>query len=98
MRTRDLQARLPFKESDGRDHAGNKEDLCRAVIDISKHFDWRDDARRAIFVLGDEGMEGGGGILTRAAIAKIMKPYLSLKKEELRCIPTKVHRMIAQQI
>ena len=67
---RDLQARLPFKESDGRDHAGNKEDLCRAVIDISKHFDWRDDARRAIFVLGDEGMEGGGGILTRAAIAK----------------------------
>lgn len=67
---RDLQARLPFKESDGRDHAGNKEDLCRAVIDLSKHFDWRDDARRAIFVLGDEGMEGGGGILTRAAIAK----------------------------
>ncbi|MGS8099166.1 VWA domain-containing protein [Providencia sp. PROV_01] len=67
---RDLQARLPFKESDGQDHAGNKEDLCRAVIDISKHFDWRDDARRAIFVLGDEGMEGGGGILTRAAIAK----------------------------
>ncbi|XWR67341.1 hypothetical protein AHYW_000423 [Providencia manganoxydans] len=67
---RDLQARLPFRESDGRDHAGNKEDLCRAVIDISKHFDWRDDARRAIFVLGDEGMEGGGGILTRAAIAK----------------------------
>lgn len=67
---RDLQARVPFKEADGRDHAGNKEDLCRAVIDISKHFDWRDDARRAIFVLGDEGMDGGGGILTRAAIAK----------------------------
>lgn len=67
---RELQARLPFKESDGKDHAGNKEDLCRAVIDISKHFDWREDARRAIFVLGDEGMEGGGGILTRAAIAK----------------------------
>lgn len=31
-------------------------------------------------------------------LQKIMKPYLSLKKEELRCIPTKVHRMIAQQI
>lgn len=67
---RDLQARMPFKESDGRDHAGNKEDLCRAVIDISQHFDWRDDARKAIFVLGDEGIEGGGGILTRAAVAK----------------------------
>ena len=65
-----LQARLPFKEADGIDHAGNKEDLCRAVIDVSKYFDWRDGARRAIFVLGDEGMEGGGGRLTSAAIAK----------------------------
>lgn len=65
-----LQARPPFKESDGRDHAGNKEDLCRAAIDICKHFDWRDYARKAIFVLGDEGMEGGGGRLTPAAYAK----------------------------
>lgn len=65
-----LQAREPFKEADGIDHAGNKEDLCRAVIDISKYFDWRDDARRAIFVLGDEGMEGGGGKLTDAAAVK----------------------------
>ncbi|WP_211823828.1 VWA domain-containing protein [Proteus terrae] len=65
-----LQARKPFKEADGRDHAGNKEDLCRAVIDLSKYFDWRDGARRAIFVLGDEGMEGGGGVLTNAAKIK----------------------------
>ncbi len=65
-----LQARLPFKEIDGIDHAGNKEDLCRAVIDVSHYFDWRDGARRAIFVLGDEGMEGGGGILTNAAVLK----------------------------
>ncbi|WP_414153957.1 MULTISPECIES: VWA domain-containing protein [Providencia] len=65
-----LQARPPFKEADGIDHAGNKEDLCRAVIDVSRYFDWRDGARRAIFVLGDEGMEGGGGRLTSAAIAK----------------------------
>lgn len=65
-----LQARKPFKEADGRDHAGNREDLCRAVIDLSKHFDWRDGARRAVFVLGDEGMEGGGGVLTNAAKIK----------------------------
>lgn len=65
-----LQARQPFKEADGIDHAGNKEDLCRAVIDVSNYFDWRDNARRAIFVLGDEGLEGGGGTLTRAAILK----------------------------
>lgn len=57
----ELQARQPFKEADGIDHAGNKEDLCRAVIDASKFYDWREGARRAIFVLGDEGMEGGGG-------------------------------------
>lgn len=49
---------------------GAQEDLCRAVIDISKHFDWRDGARRAIFVLGDEGMDGGGGVLTANAVAK----------------------------
>ncbi|EMD6371370.1 TPA: VWA domain-containing protein [Morganella morganii] len=65
-----LQARRPFTEADGRNHAGNKEDLCRAVIDASKYFDWRPGARRAVFVLGDEGMEGGGGTLTNAAIAK----------------------------
>lgn len=65
-----LQARKPFTEADGRDHAGNKEDLCRAVIDASKYFDWRPGARRAIFVLGDEGMEGGGGTLTSAAVTK----------------------------
>lgn len=66
----ELEARKPFKEADGRDHAGNKEDLCRAVIDISRHFDWRHGARKAIFVLGDEGMEGGGGVLTAAAVKK----------------------------
>lgn len=65
-----LQARKPFKEADGRDHAGNREDLCRAVIDLSQYFDWRDGARRAIFVLGDEGMEGGGGVLTNEAVRK----------------------------
>ncbi|OBU10926.1 VWA domain-containing protein [Morganella psychrotolerans] len=65
-----LQARKPFTEADGRDHAGNKEDLCRAVIDTCKYYDWRPAARRTIFVLGDEGMEGGGGTLTNAAIMK----------------------------
>lgn len=65
-----LEAREAFKEQDGKNHAGNKEDLCRAVIDVSKYFDWRNNARRAIFILGDEGMEGGGGRLTNAAVVK----------------------------
>lgn len=80
----ELQARKPFKEADGRDHAGNKEDLCRAVIDVSKFFDWRDGARRAIFVLGDEGMEGGGGVLTKAAITKNNEAILVARKEGIK--------------
>ncbi|MBI6215566.1 VWA domain-containing protein [Proteus vulgaris] len=79
-----LQARKPFKEADGRDHAGNKEDLCRAVIDLSKHFDWRDGARRAVFVLGDEGMEGGGGILTNAAEIKNDEAIAVAQQEKVK--------------
>lgn len=79
-----LQARKSFKEADGRDHAGNKEDLCRAVIDLSKHFDWRDGARRAVFVLGDEGMEGGGGILTNAAKIKNDEAIAVAQQEKVK--------------
>lgn len=79
-----LQARKPFKEADGRDHAGNKEDLCRAVIDVSKHFDWRDGARKAVFVLGDEGMEGGGGVLTSAAVVKNNEAIFVAQSEKVK--------------
>ncbi|EMG6083295.1 VWA domain-containing protein [Proteus mirabilis] len=79
-----LQARAPFKEADGRDHAGNKEDLCRAVIDVCKYFDWRDGARRAIFVLGDEGMEGGGGVLTQAAVLKNNEAIVVARSEKVK--------------
>ncbi|WP_043892785.1 hypothetical protein [Providencia sneebia] len=79
-----LQARAPFKEADGLDHRGNREDLCRAVIDASKYFDWRENARRAIFVLGDEGMEGGGGILTQAAIDKNDEAISVAQQEQVK--------------
>lgn len=79
-----LQARKPFKEADGRDHAGNKEDLCRAVIDLSKYFDWRDGARRAVFVLGDEGMEGGGGVLTNTAKIKNDEAIAVAQQEKVK--------------
>lgn len=36
-----------------------KEDGAAAVVDISKHFDWRTDASRIIFYLGDEALKGG---------------------------------------
>ncbi|WP_143172834.1 hypothetical protein [Scytonema sp. HK-05] len=41
--------------------AGAQEDAARAIEDISDYFDWRKDAARAIFYLGDEALEGGGG-------------------------------------
>ena len=40
--------------------AGAQEDGARAIEDICNHFDWRDNAARAIFYLGDEALEGGG--------------------------------------
>lgn len=36
-----------------------KEDGARTIEDVSVHFDWRADAARAIFFLGDEALEGG---------------------------------------
>ena len=40
--------------------AGAQEDVARAIEDISDYFDWRENAVRAIFCLGDEALEGGG--------------------------------------
>ncbi|BAY30130.1 hypothetical protein NIES2107_19740 [Nostoc carneum NIES-2107] len=40
--------------------AGAQEDAARAIEDICDYFDWRKDALRAIFYLGDEALEGGG--------------------------------------
>ncbi len=39
---------------------GAQEDGARAIEDVTGHFDWRQDAKRAIFYLGDEAFEGGG--------------------------------------
>lgn len=38
---------------------GAQEDGARAIEDVATFFDWREDAKRALFFLGDEGMEGG---------------------------------------
>lgn len=41
--------------------AGAQEDAARAIEDVSNHFDWREQAYRSLFYLGDEALEGGGG-------------------------------------
>lgn len=38
---------------------GDKEDGAAAVIDLVKYFDWRPEALRTIFFLGDEGLAQG---------------------------------------
>lgn len=42
---------------------GAQEDGGRAIEDISRHYNWRANAKRAIFYLGDEGFEGGDDVL-----------------------------------
>jgi hypothetical protein len=38
---------------------GAQEDCARAIEDVALHYDWRKDAARAVFILGDESLEGG---------------------------------------
>jgi hypothetical protein len=38
---------------------GAQEDVGRAIEDVVNHNDWRTGAKKAIFALGDEGMDGG---------------------------------------
>ncbi len=38
---------------------GAQEEGAAAIADISQHFNWRPDASRAIFFLGDEALKGG---------------------------------------
>ena len=48
--------------------AGAQEDGARAIADIIDYFNWRKDAAKAIFYLGDEALEGGGSKTERADI------------------------------
>ena len=48
--------------------AGAQEDAARAIEDVSEYFDWRKNAKKAIFYLGDEALEGGGSKTEKADI------------------------------
>jgi hypothetical protein len=41
---------------------GAQEDGGRAIEDVVTHNDWRPNAKRALLLLGDEGMEGGDNV------------------------------------
>ncbi len=41
---------------------GAQEDVGRAIEDVANHHDWRAGTKKAVFVLGDEGIEGGDAV------------------------------------
>lgn len=60
----DLRSRKDGEVAQG----GAKEDGARTIEDLSNHFDWRPEAKRAIFYLSDEALDGGGSRTTEADI------------------------------
>jgi hypothetical protein len=48
--------------------AGANEDGARTVEDVSTHYDWREGAERAIFLLQDESLDAGEMVVTAEAI------------------------------
>lgn len=45
-----------------------QEDGARALADIIEHFNWREEAAKAVFYLGDEALDGGGDRTEQADI------------------------------
>ncbi|MEL7036203.1 MAG: vWA domain-containing protein [Cyanobacteria bacterium J06592_8] len=64
--------------------AGAQEDGARAVEDIANHFDWRPGASRAIFYLGDEALEGGGGQVQQADIDAANQAIQTAKAQQVK--------------
>ncbi|MDC0675735.1 VWA domain-containing protein [Nannocystis radixulma] len=63
---------------------GAQEDGARAIEDVTLHFDWRANARRAIFFLGDEAFEGGGADVDKDDIDAANRSIEAAKKSEVR--------------
>ena len=64
-----LRGRKKGEVADG----GAQEDGARNIEDITMFYDWRPGAARAIFYLSDEGLEGGGEMVTPESTAAANK-------------------------
>ncbi|MCJ8279338.1 MAG: hypothetical protein MJK14_05215 [Rivularia sp. ALOHA_DT_140] len=64
--------------------AGAQEDAARAIEDVSEYFDWRKNAKKAIFYLGDEALEGGGSKTEKADIEAANKAIEKAKATEVK--------------
>ncbi|MDC0669282.1 VWA domain-containing protein [Nannocystis radixulma] len=63
---------------------GAQEDGARAIEDVTLHYDWRPGARRAVFFLGDEALEGGGADIDKDDLDAANRAIEAAKKGEVR--------------
>jgi len=63
---------------------GAQEDGARAIEDVTNHFDWRSNASRSIFFLGDEAFEGGGADIDNEDIDAANRAIAGAKKAGVR--------------
>ncbi len=63
---------------------GAQEDGARAIEDVTLHFDWRSEARRAIFFLGDEAFEGGGADIDQEDLDSANRAIAAAKQGGVR--------------
>ncbi|HWV73783.1 MAG TPA: hypothetical protein VN040_18800 [Pseudosphingobacterium sp.] len=64
--------------------SGAQEDGARVVEDLSEHFNWREGAERAIFLLQDESLDGGDMVVTPAAIQANDNAIAAALKNEVK--------------
>ncbi|ETX07781.1 hypothetical protein [Candidatus Entotheonella palauensis] len=57
------EASLRGRQRDDLPGGGAQEDGARVMEDIADHFDWRADARRAMFYLSDSALNAGGSLV-----------------------------------
>jgi hypothetical protein len=65
-------------------NAGANEDGARAVEDVSEHYDWREGAERAIFLLQDESLDAGDMVVTPEGIKANNKAIATAIKNEVK--------------
>ncbi|MGK9128459.1 hypothetical protein M1D52_20790 [Olivibacter sp. SA151] len=75
---------LKSRVKDSLQGAGAQEDGARVIEDISEHYNWREGAERAIFLLQDESLDGGNNVVTPAAIEANDKAIEVALKNEVK--------------
>ncbi|UQA59838.1 VWA domain-containing protein [Polyangium aurulentum] len=78
------EASLRVRKKGTVEGGGAQEDGARAIEDVIAHYDWRPDAKRAVFFLGDEALEGGGADVNKEDIDAANRAIEAAKKGDVR--------------